>query len=76
MSLIYLISFNSLNNMKPLPFSLHNSVLKQVVKEDVIAWSKSDSYMPPVPKYEKKVIKLTVASAYAFSRNFILSLRP
>lgn len=55
--------------MKPLPFSLHNSVLKQVAKEDVIAWSQSDSYMPPIPEYKAVKIPYTRAVKEVFSKN-------
>lgn len=62
--------------MKPLPFSLHNSVLKQVAKEDVIAWAKSDSYMPPIPEYKAVKIPFTRAVREAFSKEVFSFCRP
>lgn len=61
--------------MKPLPFSLHNSILKQVAKEDVIAWAKSDSYMPPIPEYKAVKIPFTKVAMRILTRE-IIGLRP
>lgn len=57
--------------METLPFSLHNSILKQVAKEDVIAWAKSDSYMPPIPEYKKVKIPFTKVVRESFGKEII-----
>ena len=60
----------------PLPFSIHNAILSQAIKEDMQYWAKSDSYFPPTPPYKEVKMKFTPLSMYVFTKQFIKGLRP
>lgn len=61
--------------MKTLRFSLHNAILEQIEREDMIFWARKETD-PYLPKYEKVKMKFTPAVIASFTRNFFRGLRP
>lgn len=56
-------------------FSLTNAILKQVAEEDKAYWAKSNSYMPPPPKYTKTVIPFTKTLKEALAKEIHAVIR-